>query len=170
MEHRDPRSDLIAAYIDGRASADDIQRLERFLRADFEFRRLFLEHLNIDGELGEFASNPVDVTEVPVRIPPGRLLPQIVPRLVVAACVAVAASVFLLPLVLLSPDTATRIEVVDSTQGSGYSTGQLLGEPRVSIDRGRITLQLDDGPTLDLSAPADVEVVNGTHVLVHGVM
>jgi len=168
MEHRDPRSDLIAAYIDGRASADDIQRLEGFLRADFEFRRLFLEHLNIDGELGEFARNPVNVAELPVRIQPGRLLPRRVPRIAVAACVAAAVLVVLLHQVSLSPDPVTRIEVVDTMQVSGYSPGQLLEETRVSIDQGRITLQLDDGPTLDLSAPAEVEVVNGMHVRVHG--
>lgn len=167
MEHRDPRSDLIAAYIDGRASSDDMQRLEDFLRADFEFRRLFLEHLNIDGELGEIARIPVNVAEPPVRIQPGRLPPRIVPRIAVAACVAAAVLVVLLPLVSLAPDPVTRIEVVDSMLVSGYSPGQLLGEPRVSIDQGRITLQLDDGPTLDLSAPADVEVVTGMHVRVH---
>ena len=171
MMNRDSRSDLIRAYIHGLASADDIQRLEGFLRTDADFRRLFLEHLNVDGALGEFASRADDAAEVPVRIRPVRLLPRIAPRLAVAACAAAAGMAvwaLLLRPVSLSPDTATRIEVVDSTRGSDYSPGQLLGESRVSIDQGRITLQLDGGPTLDLSAPADVEVLNGMHVRVHG--
>ena len=178
MNHRDPRSDLIDAYLDGRASADDIRRLEGILRTDSDFRRLFLEHLNIDGALGEFASLAVDAAEVPARVQPRRLhrrsnaaglLPRAA-RLAVAACAAagVAVLVLLLRPLALSPDTVTRIEVVESSQGSDYSPGQLLGEPSVSIDRGRVTLQLDDGPTLDLSAPADVEVINGMHVHVHG--
>ena len=178
MNHRDPRSDLIGAYLDGRASADDIRRLEGFLRTDADFRRLFLEHLNVDGALGEFASLADDAAEVPAGVQPRRLrrrsnaaglLPRAA-RFAVAACVAagVAVLVLLLRPLSLSPDTVTRIEVVESSQGSDYSPGQLLGEPSVSIDRGRVTLQLDDGPTLDLFAPADVEVINGMHVRVHG--
>ena len=178
MNHRDPRSDLIGAYLDGRASADDIRRLEGILRTDSDFRRLFLEHLNIDGALGEFAGLADSAAEVPARVQPRRLRRRsnaagLVPRaarLAVAACAAagVAVLVLLLRPLSLSPDTVTRIEVVESSQGSDYSPGQLLGEPSVSIDRGRVTLQLDDGPTLDLSAPADVEVINGMHVHVHG--
>ena len=178
MNHRDPRSDLIGAYLDGRASADDIRRLEGILRTDADFRRLFLEHLNIDGALGEFAGLADGAAEVPARVQPRRLRRRsnaagLVPRaarLAVAACAAagVAVLVLLLRPLSLSPDTVTRIEVVESSQGSDYSPGQLLGEPSVSIDRGRVTLQLDDGPTLDLSAPADVEVINGMHVHVHG--
>ena len=171
MKHRDPRSDLVGAYVDGRASADDIRRLEGYLRTDAEFRRLFLEHLNVDGALGEFASFADDSVELPVRIRPTRLLPGIAPRLAAAACVAAAGMAvwaLLLRPASLSPDIGTRIEVVDSTRNSDYSLGQILAEPHVSIDQGRITLQLDGGPTLDLSAPADVEVVNGMHVRVHG--
>ena len=178
MKHRDPRSDLIGSYIDGRASADDIRRLEGFLRTDADFRRLFLEHLNVDSALGEFASLADDTAEVPAGVQPRRLhrrsnaavlLPRAA-RLAVAACAAAGLAVLVLLLrpLSLSPDTVTRIEVVDSSLGSDYSPGQLLGESRVSIDQGRMTLQLDDGPTLDLSAPADVEVINGMHVHVHG--
>ena len=125
----------------------------------------------VDGALGEFASLADDAAEVPVRIRTAHLLPRIAPRLAVAACVAAAgiATWVILPRpVSLSPDTVTRIEVVDATRGSDYSPGQLLGEPRVSIEQGRMTLQLDGGPTLDLSAPADIEVVNGMHVHLHG--
>ena len=171
MKHRDPRFDLIGAYIDERASADDIQRLEGVLRTDADFRRLFLEHLNVDGALGEFASRADDATEVPVRIRPARLLPRIARRFAVAACVAAAGMAvwgLLQRPASLSPGTVTRIEVIDSTRDSGYSSGQLLSEPHVSIDQGRITLQLDGGPTLDLSAPAEVEILNGMHVRVQG--
>ena len=178
MKHRDPRSDLIGSYIDGRASADDIRRLEGYLRTDADFRRLFLEHLNVDGALGEFASLAVDAAEVPARVQPRRLqrrstaaglLPRAA-RLAVAACAAAGVAVLVLILrpLPISPDTVTRIEVLDSSQGGDYSPGQLLGESRVSIDQGRMTLQLDDGATLQLSAPADVEVINGMHVRVHG--
>ena len=178
MKHRDPRSDLIGSYIDGRASADDIRRLEGYLRTDADFRRLFLEHLNVDGALGEFASLAVDAAEVPARVQPRRLhrrsnaaglLPRAA-RLAVAACAAAGVAVLVLILrpLPISPDTVTRIEVLDSSQGGDYSPGQLLGESRVSIDQGRMTLQLDDGATLELSAPADVEVINGMHVRVHG--
>ena len=178
MKHRDPRSDLIGSYIDGRASMDDIRRLEGYLRTDADFRRLFLEHLNVDGALGEFASLAVDAAEVPARVQPRRLhrrstaaglLPRAA-RLAVAACAAAGVAVLVLILrpLPISPDTVTRIEVLDSSQGGDYSPGQLLGESRVSIDQGRMTLQLDDGATLELSAPADVEVINGMHVRVHG--
>ena len=113
-----------------------------------------------------------DAPEVPVRIRPARLLPRVAPRFAVAACVAAAAVVAVLGLLQrpasLSPVTFTRIEVIDSTRDSDYSSGQLLSESHIAVDQGRITLQLDGGPTLDLSAPAEVEILDGMHVRVLG--
>ena len=56
MNPPDPREEWMQQYADGAASAETTASLEAALRADAEFRTLFLEYLNLDGALSEAAA------------------------------------------------------------------------------------------------------------------
>lgn len=56
MNPPDPREEWMQQYADGAASAETTASLEAALRADAEFRALFLEYLNLDGALSEAAA------------------------------------------------------------------------------------------------------------------
>jgi len=175
MKTRDSRSDLVRAYVEGRATADEVQRLEIILRASPEFRRRFLEHLNVDGALAEFANRAEGAAELlttprPTTPDPARPLPRNTHWLAIAASVTAAVGIAVWGLYQrteLPSSAGTRLEIVASYGGNDYSSGQVLSDTRLSIGQGWLSLQLDTGPILELSAPADIEILNGMHVRVH---
>ncbi len=170
MKFRDSKSALVSAYIEGRATADEIRQLEMILRAEPEFRRLFVEHLNVDVALADIASREEAPKEIQRAHRPGYLPARYGRWPAVAACAMAALAIAVWGLsqrTTPSSSLTTRIEVLDISQESEFSIGQIVADRRISIDRGSLSLRLDDGPTLELSAPADVEILDGLHVRVH---
>jgi len=159
---------LFHRYVDGLATADETRQLAELLRADAELREQFLEYLNIDLALEDYAAaseaSPAATLEVNRRIPRRRW--RSVLALAVAITLIVTATVWnmrkRLPRDIGHPSSslvAAEVLAADGVrwvgEGAPFSTGALLEVDRVQIAQGKLTLRLESGVVLELLGPAD---------------
>jgi ferric-dicitrate binding protein FerR (iron transport regulator) len=87
-------SELVQRYVDGLASADETWQLADLLRADSAARQEFLEYLNIDLALEDYAAageaNPATSVKVDRRIPRRRWRGAVAVAMAVVLMVAFA--------------------------------------------------------------------------------
>jgi hypothetical protein len=165
MKTENVSPDLIGTYMDGRATADEIQKLEALLRADPDFRHRFIEHLNVDDALGEYAS--AHKTD-PVPAPRRRTRPPTVQWFASAASVVIVAGLALWGLSrTMAPSVdGASVEVIAAAEDSGYASGQQFDATRVAIAEGWLNLRLESGVTIELAGPADLEIIDPMHLSV----
>jgi hypothetical protein len=168
MNQHERALELIQCYVDGLASADETRQLAELLRANAAVREQFLEYLNIDLALEDYAaggqSSPATTVEVNRRNPRRRW------RGAVGVAVAIALVVTVtiwsvrkrtlngidrpsLSLVAAEVVAADRVQWVG--QGPPLATGALLKVDRIQIAHGKLTLRLESGVVLELLGPAD---------------
>jgi len=178
----DPRHDWLRQYADGTASAETTVQLERALREDAEFRKLFLEYLNVDLALSTGAANVESAPEAKVVQFPKPT------RRVVMAWAAAAAVVLLAGLAafwldgqrqrasgkvaanVIDPYLAIVIDQTPEARWSGANAprgiGHALGRERCRLENGAATLHLDNGVELLLRGPAELQL----HSVDHGTL
>jgi len=177
VSNLDPRHDWLRQYADGTASAETTAQLERALREDAAFRKLFLEYLNVDLALSTGAAHVESEPEAKVVQFPKPT------RRVVMAWAAAAAVVLLAGLAAFwfsgrpkhgtekaGPYLAIVIDQTPEARWSGANAprgiGHALGRERCRLENGAATLHLDNGVELLLRGPAELQL----HSVDHGTL
>jgi hypothetical protein len=159
--------ELIRRYVDGLASAEDARQLAELLRADAALRDRFLEYLNIDLALEDFAA-----ADVASRAPSIAIDRSILPRWRGVFGVAVAVALILTVTIWsvhkrptvdvdrpASSSVAAEVLAAERVQwvgqGPPLATGTHLKVDRIQIAQGKLTLRLESGVVLELLGPAD---------------
>jgi len=168
MNQHEQALELVQRYADGLASADETEQLAGLLRADVAVRDQFLEYLNIDLALEDYAAageaSPATTGGFGRRIPPRRW--RIALAVAAAITLVVTATVWSvrthLPGSIDNPSTsfvAAEVLAADGVQwvgqGRPFSTGAWLKVDRLQIAQGTLTLRLESGVVLELLGPAD---------------
>lgn len=168
MNQHKQGSELVQRYVDGLASADETQQLAELLRADAELRKRFLEYLNIDLALEDYAAggevSPATSVEFNRSIPRRRW--QGVLGLAVAIALVVTVAIWSvrnrLPRGIghsSSSFVAADILAADGVQwvgqGPPLAAGIRIEVDRIQITQGKLTLRLKSGVVLELMGPAD---------------
>ncbi len=154
------RLDQICRYAQGLLPAEEAGDLEAALRDDADLRRDFLEYLNVDAALAEYAALPESESVGPRAIRGGRRLG---PRLFLAAAAVLLAATAAVWLGRPADDgtrSAVVAEVLSNEQGqledqtTTIQQGKRLSVSGVRLKKGSLRLLLPSGVTLDLSGPA----------------
>jgi ferric-dicitrate binding protein FerR (iron transport regulator) len=161
-------SELIHRYVDGLTSADETRQLAEVLRADAELREQFLEYLNVDLALEDYAAageaGPATTVDVNRSIP--RRLWQVMLGLAVALALVVTVAVWSVrerpPSSIDRPSSslvAAEVLAADGVQwvgqGPPLAAGRRIQVDRIQITQGKLTLRLESGVVLELLGPAD---------------
>jgi ferric-dicitrate binding protein FerR (iron transport regulator) len=161
-------SELVQRYVDGLASADETRQLAERLRADAELREQFLEYVNVDLALEDYAAggeaSPATTIEVSRPIPRRRW--RSVLGLAVAAALTVTIAIWSVrkrpPSGIdrpSSPFVAAEVLAADGVQwvgqGPPLAAGTRIEVDRIRIAQGKLTLRLESGVVLELLGPAD---------------
>lgn len=142
---------LIDAYLDGRISAPDMQRLNQRLNQDVEARRVFTEMLNLDSALAALAADqgPVQVKAPTPAFRPFRWKNK--PAVAaLAACLALSAAAW------WWQQPGQAYATVEKAAGIAdlAEHGALRGE-RHSISAGSVSLRTERGARIVIEAPAE---------------
>lgn len=154
---------LIQRYADGLATADETARLQAALRADAGLRAVFLDYVHLDSALEALAA---------ARPPAEESAPEVFPvrpvRRTWFAVAAVAAAVALAALAFFAwrPGAVRGVEIevlaTDSARLAGDRPGLAAGDrltlESLVLESGSVRFRLGSGVTVDLRAPAAVEL------------
>jgi len=168
VNQHEQASELVQRYVDGLASADETRQLAELLRADAELREQFLEYLNVDLALEDYAA--ADEASPATAVEFNRSIPR--RRWRVALTVAVAIALMLTvtiwsvrkrpPSSIDRPSSslvAAEVLAADGVQwvgqGPPLAAGTRLKVDRIQIAQGKLTLRLESGVELQLLGPAD---------------
>lgn len=142
---------LIDAYLDGRISAPDMQRLNQRLNQDAEARRVFTEMLNLDSALAALAAGqgPVSVKTPTPAFRPFRWKTKTA-FAALAACLALSAAAW------WWQQPGQAYATVEKAAGIAdfAENGALHGE-RHSISAGSVSLRTERGARIVIEAPAE---------------
>lgn len=187
MSRPSDKQTLIADYAAGIIDADALGELERSLRADAEFRRAFIEYLNLDSALSDLAalsdaefdainSEHAPTPEPHVVVPRSAWQPFGVLAGLAAAVLLVVGIVWFKP-TAEPPSTAAAVTVevisLDAAQLAGVDQTVRVGDwiewNRIRLESGAIQVRLDNGVVLDLSGPLDGTLESSMRLrLAHG--
>jgi ferric-dicitrate binding protein FerR (iron transport regulator) len=159
-----PLPDLIAAVLDGRASAADRQELETRVLAHPAERQLYAEFLHLHGSLHWSAAAAGPITPPPA--PPRRWRGLLVGALALAASVALV--IWFTP--TSSPNVATLVGGKACKWDAGTlptETGARLGVGRLRLVEGLARITFDSGAEVQIEAPADLEVLSARKCVLH---
>lgn len=144
--------DLIARYLAGAATADEVLLLEKRLGADAALRREFLSHANVDSALLASVSPSLRrARPAPTRWRTGVKW--------LAAAAAVALGVFWLQ------GTGVEARVLASSSGE-WRVGQVKSLSLLDLKTGSLQLGLANGVVLDLVAPVRMRFEDAMHAQV----
>ncbi|MBM3889061.1 MAG: FecR domain-containing protein [Verrucomicrobia bacterium] len=182
MNGSDPRLDWLRQYAEGTASAETTAQLERALREDAAFRKLFLEYLNVDLALSTGAAHLESAAGAKVLRFPMATRRAVVAWAAAAAVVVLAGVVALwlndlqhrtgdkVVASVMDPYLAIVVDQSPETRWSGARAprgiGHALGRDRCRLESGEATLQLDNGVELLLRGPAELQL----HSVDHGTL
>lgn len=141
---------LIDAYLDGRISAPDMQRLNQRLNQDAEARRVFTEMLNLDSALAALAAGQ---GPVPVKPPTPAFRPF---RWKTKTAVAALAACLALSAAWWWQQPGRAYATVEKAAGIAdlAEQGALRGERHV-ISAGSVSLRTERGARIVIEAPAE---------------
>lgn len=154
MKDGDSRSALVEAYVRGETTSESIAALEDALRSDAEFRREFLDYLNLDLalslELGapEFSEKNDAAPEV-VPFPtekPRRNYPSI--------AAAAVITLLLVSATLWNSFTKPSAEITQAIGAQAIQLGDAIGGERVELDEGLLEMRSPKGARIVVEAPA----------------
>lgn len=166
MSPRNSRLDLIEHYMNSRATADDLVKLERALRADLELRTIFLEYANLDSALGAWCA------AAPVRFPDRRIVPLRPwwsaglsawrPLAAAAAIALVAGGIFWLRLGQppLRAAVPVAVEILKSEGATLHAAGDRVTLRTLRLEAGSLEFRLDSGARVQAVAPAELDFLS----------
>ena len=154
MSGNDPRMEWVRRYAEGNVSREEAEQLEELLRVDAEFRRGFVEYMNLESALRDAASNQAPAERKIIAMPRAhwwRWAGAAVAALVMTALVVWQ---FVKP----GPTLAGEVmaQVVESHDAApAWAAGRRMALRDVSLAAGSVRLRLDSGILLDLAGPLD---------------
>ena len=173
MSNSSDRQFLIADYAAGVIEADAFRKLESALRSDADFRRDFIEYMNLDSAISDLAalsdaefdaiSSELAATPYNVSVVQSSALRNI------GVMAAVAAVVLLnVGIVWFKPTTepevptaAVTVEIISQNAArlagvdQDVRVGDRLEWNRIRLETGAIQVRLDSGVVLDFYGPLD---------------
>lgn len=160
-------NDLIQRYIDGQTSQIETRRLQAALKADDALADLYLRHTELDVALEAEAAS-AEVTRELLSAPMASATSRGGHWLSWRPLTAAAAIVVFGLLVFGSSRRGVKVEVV---QTSGAISGDwVLGHKarlnHVTLVRGSMRMRLTSGVMLDVTAPVEMQLLDGMHVRV----
>lgn len=181
------RQMLIADYASGTIKADAFRKLELALRSDEEFRRDFIEYMNLDSAISDLAAlsdMEFDTINNEHAATPECGETSGVPLRTVASGLAGIAAVVLLIVSIVwfkpannpeAPTSPVTVEVIslDGVQLAGVDQDLQVGDQlqwnRIRLDTGAVKVRLGSGVVLDLFGPLDGTLESSMRLrLVHG--
>ena len=178
---------LIADYAAGIIEADALRELERSLLVDAEFRRDFIEYLNLDSAISDLAAlSDVEfeaINSLHAATPQNAAVTQRSALRNIGVMCGVAAVVMLIVGIVWfkpatdpeAPTAAVTAEVIslDAAQLAGVDQDVRVGDRlelnRIRLETGAIQVRLDSGVVLDLSGPLDGTLESSMRLrLAHG--
>lgn len=178
---------LIAEYAAGVLDAEGVRKLESTLRTDADFRRDFIEHLNLDSAISELAalsdaefasmSSEQAAIRENVIVVQKSALPNIGVMAAVAAVVFLVVGILWLKTTTAPEDslTAVTVEVIsmDDARLVGVDrdvqVGDRLKSNRIRLEKGAIQVGLESGVILDLFGPLEGTLESSMRLqLAHG--
>ncbi|QDT07390.1 FecR protein [Rubripirellula lacrimiformis] len=168
---------LIADYAAGVIDADDFRKLERTLRSDAEFRRDFMEYMNLDSAISDRAAlsdaefdamncdpsasnETVAPTRRPNRRPTWRYFGVIVG--IAAVMLLIAGTAWFLPTTesdIPMASVTAEVTSLDAARLADFDQDVRVGDRihlnRIRLEAGTMQVRLDSGVVLDLFAPLD---------------
>ena len=153
--------DLIARYLAGVASADEMLQLEARLNADATLRREFLSHANVDATLQ--ASVQPDSMEEPMKKKPAMRWRSGVTWLAAAAAViAVSWSAFWWN----TGGVKVDVLAISGSKASSWTIGSTRRLRDLVLADGAAQVRLANGVVLDLVAPVRLRFEDAMHARV----
>ncbi|MFO0824315.1 MAG: hypothetical protein U0792_14575 [Gemmataceae bacterium] len=195
MTRDDSRMELIRRYVEGVATADEVQSLEAAVRDDTSFRQQFLRYLNIDAALASGIGSSVPASPVHQHVElqekTARRSPAGWRRRLAWSSVGVATAIGLISFGLMiawrAPDTPPSVmpprtaettdavddgvalltQTVDATWLGSHQlqAGSILSAGRLQLAKGLAQLEFYSGARLILEAPVDIELVSANRVV-----
>lgn len=148
--------DLMARYLAGSATADEVRRLEQRLTADPALRREFLSHANVDAAL-HASVRPASQNPVIVKTSPARWRSSV-------KWIAAAAALMLLGLVW-HQNSGVEVRVLAASEVD-WKVGDVKKLRDLDLSTGSLQIALSSGVVLDLIAPARMHFEDAMHARV----
>ncbi|TWU51793.1 FecR family protein [Rubripirellula reticaptiva] len=167
------KQNLIADYAAGTIEADAFRELEKSLRRDAEFRRDFIEYLNLDSSLSDLAalsdsefdainSEHAFLPEIAVVVPSLSWQKSFVLGGIAAAVLLTVGIVWFTPTTEpVTTNAAGTVEIIslDAARLAGVDQDVRVGDrldcSRIRLETGTIRVRLDSGVILDLYGPLE---------------
>jgi len=157
---------LMNRYMDGAISLKEAAELNTRLRADAQARRSFAEMLNLDSTIAAAAAGwrPEAMSYLPESRRPTKTvaLPFVLHWLAAAAAILLGIGVF------WWSHCGVEIEVVQNFDAApaDWAAGRKMRVEHVTIVRGSLQLRLSSGVKMDVTAPAEMRLLDHMHVRV----
>ena len=157
---------LMNRYMDGAISLKEAAELNTRLRADAQARRSFAEMLNLDSTIAAAAAGwrPEAMSCLPESRRPTKtvVLPFVLHWLAAAATILLGMGVF------WWSHRGVEIEVVQNFDAApaDWAAGRKMRVEHVTIVRGSLQLRLSSGVKMDVTAPAEMRLLDPMHVRV----
>lgn len=152
MKAGDPRLEWLRRYAEGAAVPEEMERMEDALREDAEFRRAFVEYMNVESALRDAAANAAPVAQKVVAFP---AMWRRVVKMVAVAAVLMISVVLAWEFFRPAPAMAgVAAEVLESREAAPeWAAGKRVKLQDVSLASGSVKLKLENGVVLDLAGP-----------------
>ncbi len=154
MKADDPRLDWIRRHAEGVAAREEMAQLEDALREDADFRRAFIEYMNVESALRDVAAGSAPMAQKVVAFPRRAMWRKVASVAAIAAVLLVAA---FLSYQYFQPSHAVAgvaAEVLESHDAApAWAAGQRVNLQDVSLAAGSVRLRLESGVLLDLAGP-----------------
>ena len=159
------RLDQVLRYAEGMLDVGEVKELEVALREDANLRRDFMEYLNVDATLAEYAALPEsEVAGTYAARGVGRRFPRglsfaVAATVLLAAAAAVWVGRFASE--SLRKKEIVEVEVLSAEQAElegherAVHNGERMQLSRLALKRGSLRLRLPSGVVLDLLGPVD---------------
>lgn len=174
---------LVNRFMDGQATAEEVQRLNERLRTDAKARKTFAELLNLDSTLGALAAEgtlPPQCGDQVAPMPidgPGCLAPSARTKLaswrwlsggVVAAGLLIAVTLAAVALMRRSHTPAEAAvarltgasEAIWADGAREWALGDRMGMEPLRLRAGKVQIAVDSDVVLRIAGPAEVEFVD----------
>ena len=156
--------ELLDCYFQGRASDEEVAKLEQRMLADADLRQCYLEEAMCETDLRSLALREENVITMPKAPRESRLAVSLLAG-------AAAALLVLATVLILKDDRPASVGRIVSSELAGWQSdqptieGAEFGPGTYLLQRGVATLEFHSGAQMVLEGPAKIEVVSEMQVI-----